>query len=349
MSDAPNWIFRAQAPISCSPVIADGVVYVGSEKGVLHAVDKVTGKEKWRFDAQGAHIESPAVNGKHVFLVAGSKLFVLEAEKGTPRPLDQRLAEEVFFPAPRIEGQTVFIGGDEIFVALDTESAEPRWINRDWPQTFVSTPVLCKGVLYAVSYNALIVSIDAQTGRRLSDGGGGDLFNQYDPAVYGGRLYHFFIENFPVGEKYEASARVLISHDISTGEAHLHLGLPQDVRTSPAIQKGLMYFGCQHGSLYAIELNEDTVNWQILTRGPIHSSPSIAEDLVYFGSDDGHLYVVHTYTGELLKAVPTESFQPIRTAPAICDGVVYFGDSAGNLYSWGSPQDTSTGNSVRQS
>ena len=57
-----------EVSVYSSPVVANGIVYVGSEDKNLYAIDAVTGKEKWRF-ATGDHIySSPSVaNGSRLY------------------------------------------------------------------------------------------------------------------------------------------------------------------------------------------------------------------------------------------------------------------------------------------
>ncbi|NND84581.1 MAG: PQQ-binding-like beta-propeller repeat protein, partial [Acidimicrobiia bacterium] len=45
-----EWTFDASTAIQGQPSIADGVVYVGTRGGLVHAIDLETGDEVWRFD-----------------------------------------------------------------------------------------------------------------------------------------------------------------------------------------------------------------------------------------------------------------------------------------------------------
>ncbi len=51
-----------------SPVIADGVLYVGSADGGVYALDPNTGEAKWRF--QTGESLSPATSGGQVLLTS---------------------------------------------------------------------------------------------------------------------------------------------------------------------------------------------------------------------------------------------------------------------------------------
>lgn len=58
-----KWAFKTGGAIVTSPAVADGVVYIGSLDGHLHALDRDTGKEKWNFKSSRPIASSPAVDG----------------------------------------------------------------------------------------------------------------------------------------------------------------------------------------------------------------------------------------------------------------------------------------------
>src|SRR5688572_1436446 len=65
-----QWTYEAGDAIDSSAAIVDGVVYVGSANGQLHAVDLATGKPKWKYtaSADGIGESSPAVGGGLVYV-----------------------------------------------------------------------------------------------------------------------------------------------------------------------------------------------------------------------------------------------------------------------------------------
>src|SRR5687767_9142894 len=79
------WTYDATDPIESSAAIADGVVYVGSQSGVLHAVNLADGSAKWKYTAStdGIGESSPAVAGGLVYIadLAGT-LHAVDAATG---------------------------------------------------------------------------------------------------------------------------------------------------------------------------------------------------------------------------------------------------------------------------
>ena len=45
---------QTEKPIVASPVVHNGIVYIGGTDNIFYAVDAMSGKELWRFNAKGA-------------------------------------------------------------------------------------------------------------------------------------------------------------------------------------------------------------------------------------------------------------------------------------------------------
>jgi hypothetical protein len=57
-----KWAFKTEGPITGSPAIVAGVVFIGSLDNHLYAIDQQTGQPKWKFKTGGPIASSPAVN-----------------------------------------------------------------------------------------------------------------------------------------------------------------------------------------------------------------------------------------------------------------------------------------------
>jgi len=55
----------------------------------------------------------------------------------------------------------------------------------------------------------------------------------------------------------------------------------------------VVYFGCDDGRLYALEVAAGKELWKFKTGDAIESSPYVADGVVYVGSNDGCLYAIH--------------------------------------------------------
>ena len=81
-----KWTFNAGSPVRSSPVIFDGVVYVGSEGAGFHAIDAATGKARWHLAVKGGVTSSACVaDGVVTFGGNDGKLYAVAAGTGKVR------------------------------------------------------------------------------------------------------------------------------------------------------------------------------------------------------------------------------------------------------------------------
>ena len=153
-----------------SPVIADGVLYVGSADGAVYALDPKTGETKWRFQTGEGLSSLPQVitvpRGTSVAdqMIAGTSAAKKQIAAGIRRA-DM---------TPAVENGTVFIGsGDHSFYAIDAATGKKKWSyvagfgmasnnNTSYP---VPAPVLKNGAVYFVTEDGLH-ALDMLTGER---------------------------------------------------------------------------------------------------------------------------------------------------------------------------------------
>ena len=96
-----------------------------------------------------------------------------------------------------------------------------------------------------------------------------------------------------------------------------------NVVSSPAINGGLIYFGCNNGLLYCVNSSGNS-QWSYPsypTYSAIESSPTISSDgtVIYFGCDDGKVYAV--YTGNNANPAGTLKWSlstggPVKSSPS---------------------------------
>ena len=104
-----------------------------------------------------------------------------------------------------------------------------------------------------------------------------------------------------------------------------------NVGSRPALADGIVYFGSDDNSLYAVDARAGTKLWSFVTGGKIVSSPAIADGVVYVGSEDGKVYALKAGPSKkLLWSYPTQG--AVESSPAVADSVVYVGSEDGNLY-----------------
>jgi len=106
----------------------------------------------------------------------------------------------------------------------------------------------------------------------------------------------------------------------------------------PAIDEGIVYFGCDNYFFYALNIETGKEIWKFKSSGCAGNYPPvIVGGIVFFGSYDGYLYALNKITGELLwkfktggKVVSGVSFAENRIVFGSRDSYVYCLDVDGN-------------------
>lgn len=161
-------------PVESSPLIIDGVVYVGDWDGVVHALDLATGATVWetRTDAQivssASWIEPELAPGGRAAIAIGTNggsVYALDAATGEERWRGE--GQEYFYATPTVAYGRVYAANTDGWVyAYGAKSGRLLW--RQQAGTYVYTaPVAAENVIYVGTYDGYIVAFDAGTGAEL--------------------------------------------------------------------------------------------------------------------------------------------------------------------------------------
>jgi eukaryotic-like serine/threonine-protein kinase len=126
------------------------------------------------------------------------------------------------------------------------------------------------------------------------------------------------------------------------------------VVSSPALERGVLFFGSDDGHVYAVDAASGRERWRRKTGGPVPCSPAVAGGRVFAASYDGRFYALSAADGAVLWKFATEGerrfearglhgLMPRRqtyadmydvylSSPVVVDGTVFFGSGDGRVY-----------------
>src|SRR4051812_25682636 len=124
-----RWTYDAGDAIESSAAIADGVVYVGSQTGELHAVNLADGTAKWKYKASpdGIGESSPAISGGLVYIgdLSGT---VHAVDRATGKATWTFKTDGEVKSSPVIAGDTLLVGSyDSHLYALASKTGKLLW------------------------------------------------------------------------------------------------------------------------------------------------------------------------------------------------------------------------------
>lgn len=272
-----------------SPAVVNGAVYFGSGDGNVYAVDATSGLLQWKFSTGGVVHASPAVAGGTVFIGSwDSVLYALDAETGLQKWSfkagdDPVIHNQVGFQSsPAVVGGTVYVGCRDAHVyAIDASTGRKKW---DYPTSkswVVGTPAVRDGVVYVgTSDSARFMALDAKTGRlRFNFDAKAYMFSSAALAGelayvgdHNGKLYAIDAATGKLAWEFQTEASKTDRMKVLNPDGSLNqdafaplFGDFEDmyidfyrftsigaIVSSPAVDRGALFFGSMDGNLYAL-------------------------------------------------------------------------------------------------
>lgn len=306
------------APVS-SPVVAGGMVYVGSNDGNLYALNATTGAIAWHGTA-GASIPRPAaVDGGRV--LAGSddgKMYAFPTACSTPcAPLWTANLGGGITSAPVVSNGVLYVGafapGGGNVVALDVSTGAVVWsapVSGGPPGVAVSN-----GVVYA-SDGFSLYAFPASCSTPCSYLWLGQSAGA-PPAVGAGEVFTdagFVNDRFNV---FAASASCTTPcPPVWTGHTNSGSSRPA------AVANGMAFLAEGDGTLAAFPAQCSSLcnpSWTVPLGGFV-SAPSVANGIVFVGTDSD-VKTFDASSGTQLSTISTDG--STAQSPAIANGLVY--------------------------
>jgi len=333
-SNQTYWIFQTGGPITSSPVVSAGMVFVASTDGYLYAVNVTTGAKMWDF-LIGTDANSPTVAHGKVFITSKSgNVYAINMYTGL-EVWSKSLGEEAGFGAPLIVGSRVFVNGNQTVFAFN-EAVGVNLYSEPIPHANGIAPLAYnesdynKGLIYAVVLGGMQIGVN---GFEAPDGMGRfwvtlvptNIETVRSGATIGdGKMFVAVVD-------INGTSTIFKLNDF--GMRTWEHQLDGATEASPAVAYNTVYIPTNNGA-YALDTENGTVKWSLPLDGEYSvSSPAVADGKVYFGLDNGYVYALDAFTGDLVWSYKTEG--AVQSSPAISDGLLFVGSNDGNLYAIG--------------
>ena len=159
-----RWQLRSQQGVF-PPAVSAGVAYVGGRGGSLRALALADGKVLWRHD-YGGWLYTPAVIGEHL-IVGGQErvLRALETRSGKLR-WQKQLTQELVYRPVAVAGERVVVTlFDGTILMIDASDGHTLWQIRESTPNF--PPAVSAGTLYFGSFHGKLHARAVANGRML--------------------------------------------------------------------------------------------------------------------------------------------------------------------------------------
>jgi len=284
------WRFRAQDALQSCPVVANGVVYVGSHDKHLYAVDLATGALRWQF-ATGGRVVSPALvhDGRVYCGSEDCNLYCLDAATG--HEYWQYLTHGWVDDSPLYaDGLILTTSSDHRLYALDAATGALRW-SADTKSSRVHSPAVDGNEVFVTSFN-LLIALKLPGGRPswryLARSSAGIT----TPPVVGPETVYF-------GTTYGAIWAIDRQRHTIRWTYHTR----SRIMGALVLDGNRLYAGSRDFNVYCLDAATGALVWQTDTGDEVEASPVIAGDVLYYdtgGFAEPQLHAVNKHTGQAL-------------------------------------------------
>lgn len=153
-------------PIRSSPATDSGVVVFGCDDGILYAVERSSGKLRWKFHTQESIFASPTtVKGRVVVGSLDGKMYCVEIRSGNL--LWSFDTKSKIFGSASSDDSLAFVGTtDGRCYALNMQNGSPAWVF-DAKSVINSAPLVTKSLVFVGSLDKNLYVLDIRTGKEV--------------------------------------------------------------------------------------------------------------------------------------------------------------------------------------
>ncbi len=328
-----KWRFIADSEIVNSPVYADGVVYVGSRGGMLHAIDAAAGKRVWSV----RHI--PAVEGAQTPGFTFSAPLVFEdricigAEDGNVHCVARSDGHSLWkvslggegdtarvWSSPKTDGKLVFVGSLSGYVyAIDPMKGDVRWKVALGDSIAGSLAIVGgkQGIVPGKDKRLHVIDLEKGVESWRCDVPG---WSMAAPSVALGYAFMQTRGNHFIAVDLVAR-KVAWDYDEMPSNTYF--------QPSPCCDGDRCYV-TNGANVVAIDTQTGARAWIFKGRGPYDCSPTMVGDFIVFGGNDQALTALDKKTGDVAKQVFLG--EKILSTPCIVDGIAYVAGNSGTVF-----------------
>ncbi len=311
-----------------SAAIVDGVVYIGDMNGVIRAIGLHDGKVRWEKkdeQSESGFSTTPAVRDGRLFLGNLDGQFYGRRTDTGALIWKFSATSEINSSANFYKDGVLFGSQDANLYYLNVQNGDLIWKFTIEDQIRCSPTVVedrafvagCDSRLHMVDLTngkgAASVPIDSPTG--------------VTAAAHGDRVF-FGTEG---GAVHAINWRKAESDWVFRDEPNR-----QSIRSSPAVQAGLVITGSRSKRIYALDEQTGEKRWMFSAQARVDGSPVVAGQRVYIGAANGRLFALHLNTGKV--AWEYETGGEFVASPAVADGRLVIANTDGTIYCFGDQQ-----------
>ncbi len=256
-----------------APLVTASTVYIGDEEGVLHAIDRTTGKKQWVFST-GGEIAGCVAQFEDKLLLASHDSFLYCVRLDGTEAWKFQTNDRINCSPGIVENYTFLAGCDEHLRVIDLKTGKEF---RDMPLNsfLIASPAIVGDLLYVGTHTGEIVCVDWRKG---------EFVWRYE----GPRKMPFHASASVTDDLVIVGCHDKHIHavDRATGKAKWTFPTRARIDCSGAVVDRRMFVGSGDGNLYAVSLDSGQEVWKHNGGRGISAGVAIGEGCMVVGEDE---------------------------------------------------------------
>lgn len=258
-----------------SPSVTSELVVIGDEDGFFHAIDRKTGKQRWKFETLSEIVSSAAIVGnKIIFGSYDATLYCLNAADG--KVIWKFDTADRINGSPAVAGNITFVTGcDTHLRAINIDTGKEEF---DMPleRFLIASPAVDGRMLYVGTHESEFLAIDISTQQVK--------WTYRDPK-----------KELPIHSSAALTDALVVFggqdkqlHCVNrkSGERKWVFPTRGQVNSSPVIVGGdRIFFGSDDGNLYEVGLADGKQRFKTKLGRTVSASPAVGEGCLVIGAE----------------------------------------------------------------
>lgn len=309
------WSFECEDEIRSSPIVHQGMVFIGAYDNNLYALDAKTGEFLWKYATEGGIATRPASLEDAIFIGSeDQRMHAVSAGQG--RLIWTYFTEGPIRSSPSVSHGHLFFGSDDSHLHVVNILSGRRAWRADANGPVRSSPLISNERIYFGCESGDFYCVDFR----------GELKWRFkakravtsSPILVDGMIY------------FTSHDWTLYAVEAEGGWQIWRFRMGKPSISTPVFGEGKIFVGCADGNLYAVDARSSRESWRFQTEHQVTGSPVLIEDNLYVGSVDGSVYCLDFRSGRQRWRYPTGG--PITGTPVVADGILYVGSTDHRLY-----------------
>ncbi len=276
----PRWEYPPDEELDAiysTPVFKGGLLYLGTYKGKVLALDTRILSPRWQQDLKGDIVGGGVVSDDTLFIGSGERLYALDVLSGDCEWYFETEGE--VWSTPQISGDMIYFGSlDHRFYALDKHTGEKRW-DFEAGGAIASTAEVDKEKVYVGSLDGKFYALDKHTGQKRWDFEAEDWF-WAKPLLAEGTIYVGSLD----GKFYAL--------DKHTGQKRWDFEAGSPMRSCAAAMGDSLIIFTDSGDMYSLNPRQGGKSFEFDLGSSILSDPTSFKDRLYITTQDGTTHAV---------------------------------------------------------